>query len=67
VRWLGTFYRFWYEFLVGDDWLVAAGVVITLALGAVLVRADLVAWWWLPVAVAFLLAASLWRATRGSS
>ena len=34
-----TFGRFWYEFIVGDDWRIAAGVVLVLALDAVLVAA----------------------------
>ena len=27
-----SFAAFWYDFVIGDDWLVAAGVVISLAL-----------------------------------
>ena len=27
-----AFAAFWYDFVIGDDWLVAAGVVISLAL-----------------------------------
>jgi hypothetical protein len=30
------FVRFWYDFIVGDDWRIAAGVVLVLAGGAVL-------------------------------
>ena len=30
------FARFWYDFIVGDDWRIAAGVVLVLAAGAVL-------------------------------
>jgi hypothetical protein len=64
VRYVVAFGRFWYEFIVGDDWLVAAGVVVALALTWVLTRHDVSAWWLMPVAVAALLAASLRRATR---
>ncbi|HZO34049.1 MAG TPA: hypothetical protein VFB17_03125 [Gaiellaceae bacterium] len=28
------FGRFWWDFVVGDDWKIAAGVVIALAIGA---------------------------------
>ena len=28
------FLHFWYDFLVGDDWMIAAGVVLALALSA---------------------------------
>ena len=33
---LRGFGRFWWDFVVGDDWKVAAGVVAALLLGAVL-------------------------------
>jgi hypothetical protein len=29
--------RFWWDFIVGDDWRIAAGVVLVLGVGAVLV------------------------------
>ena len=28
-----AFGRFWYDFIVGDDWRIAAGVVLVLAAG----------------------------------
>jgi hypothetical protein len=31
------FLRFWWEFVIGDDWRIAAGVATVLAAGAVLV------------------------------
>ena len=34
------FLRFWYDFIVGDDWRIALGVTLVLAAGAVLVAAD---------------------------
>ena len=58
-RRLAAFGRFWWDFVVGDDWVAAAGVVIGLAVTAVLG-----AWWVLPLAVAVVLAASLARAAR---
>ena len=64
MRYLTGFFAFWYDFIVGDDWLVAAGVVISLAITALLVRGGINAWWLLPCAVAVVLAASLWRVTR---
>jgi hypothetical protein len=36
------FLRFWYDFVVGDDWRIAAGVVLVLAAGAVLVATGAV-------------------------
>jgi hypothetical protein len=35
---LKGFFRFWYDFLVGDDWTIACGVVVVLAAGATVVR-----------------------------
>ena len=27
MKWLSQFGRFWYDFIVGDDWTIAAAVV----------------------------------------
>jgi hypothetical protein len=64
MRALRSFFSFWYDFIVGDDPLVAAGVVTALAMTALLAHAGLPAWWLLPAAVLMLLAGSLARATR---
>ena len=61
---LRAFGAFWYDFVIGDDWVLAAGVVIGLAGTYLLSRAHTPAWWLLPVVVAALLPVSLWRATR---
>ena len=61
---LRAFGRFWWDFVVGDDWRVAAGLALAIAAVALLHRADLAAWWLLPVAVAGLLYASLRRGVR---
>ena len=37
MRFVKGFARFWWDFIVGDDWRIAAGVVAVLAAGAVLV------------------------------
>jgi hypothetical protein len=58
------FARFWYDFIVGDDWTMAAGVVIALTVTHLLVRGDIPAWWVLPLALVVLLITSLWRVTR---
>jgi len=39
LRVLKGFARFWYDFVIGDDWKIAAAVAVVLLLGAVLVRA----------------------------
>ena len=37
-----VFFRFWRDFLIGDDWRIAAGVTSVLAVGAVLVASGAV-------------------------
>jgi hypothetical protein len=37
MRYLLAFGRFWWDFLVGEDWRIAAGVAAVLGVGAVLV------------------------------
>ena len=60
---LRAFGRFWWDFVVGDDWIVAAGIVLALALTALIADDDVDAWWILPPAVVGLLVLSLRRAT----
>ena len=55
---------FVWEFVVGDDWRVAAGVVLAIALTAAVATTTVAAWWILPLAVAGLLALTLHRAGR---
>jgi hypothetical protein len=64
VKHLRAFGAFWWDFIVGDDWVVAAGVVVALAATWFLTHRDVSAWWLLPLAVVGLLAVSLRRATR---
>jgi hypothetical protein len=56
---IAAFGRFWWDFVVGDDWVAAAGVIAGLAL-----TAALAAWWLLPIAVAIVLTMSVLRAAR---
>ena len=56
--------RFLWEFFIGDDWRIAAGVVVALAATAAFAGAGAAAWWILPLAVAGLLAVSVWSAAR---
>ena len=59
-----SFGAFWYDFVIGDDWHVAALVVAGLALTAILVHvASVNAWWLLPIVVVVALGWSLHRAT----
>jgi hypothetical protein len=56
-----------WEFVVGDDWRTAIGVVLALGLTAVAAAVDVTAWWIMPVAVLAILALSLRRAAGGAS
>jgi hypothetical protein len=64
VKYVVSFGRFWWDFIVGDDWTVAAGVALALGLTSLLTHDGVNAWWLVPLAVAVLLVVSLWRATR---
>lgn len=59
------FATFWWDFIVGDDWRVAAGVLLAFGLTALLATTSVPAWWLLPLAVATVLWFSLLRAVRG--
>jgi hypothetical protein len=62
MRRLDSFLRFVWDFVIGDDWRIAAGVVVAIGLTALIAGADVPAWWVLPAAVAGLLAFSVWTA-----
>ena len=64
VKRIKAFFAFLYDFVIGDDWRIAAGVVIGLAVTYAISRTSVPAWWLLPVMLVVLLPASLWVATR---
>ena len=66
MSWLARFGRFWWDFVVGDDWLVAALVVIAIGATAALATTSVAAWWLLPLAVPLVLWLSLRRAIRSA-
>jgi hypothetical protein len=53
-----------WEFVAGDDWVTAVGVVAALGATALIAAAGAAAWWVMPIAVVILLAHSLQRAAR---
>ena len=60
---LKDFGLFWWDFLVGDDWTAAAGVLLALGATYGLHRAGAVpAWWLLPLAVVAVVALTVRRA-----
>jgi uncharacterized membrane protein len=62
-RWLTGFGRFWYGFIIGDDWTLAATVAVALALTWGLHTAGVAAWWLPPAAAVVAVGLSL-RRTR---
>lgn len=63
---LAAFGRFWWDFVIGDDWLVAVLVAIGIGATAVLAAASVAAWWLLPLSVPLVLWLSLRRAIRSA-
>ena len=61
---LRAFGSFLYDFVIGDDPLIAVVVVVALGITAALAGAGAAAYWVLPVAVVAVLSFSLARATR---
>jgi hypothetical protein len=59
VKVLRGILRFVVDFVVGDDWRIALGVLVAIGIAA-----ALEVWWFLPFAVVVLLYASLRRAAR---
>ena len=51
LGWVRGFARFWYRFIIGDDWTVAATVAAALLVTWLLYTAGVAAWWLPPVAV----------------
>jgi hypothetical protein len=64
---LQRFFGFWYDFIVGDDWRLAVGVLALLGLTAAVAHSASEAWAWvvLPVGTVLVLGASVMRAARG--
>ena len=64
MRYVRAFGAFWWDFIVGDDWRVAAGAALGLAITAFLEHRGVAAWWVLPTTVAVVLTMSLRHSTR---
>ena len=62
---ISSFGRFWWDFVVGDDWMVSVQIAVAIAATAGVAAAGVSAWWLLPLAVIGVLYGSLVRATRG--
>jgi thiol:disulfide interchange protein len=54
----------WWDFIVGDDYRIALGVVVLLTATDLLSRSGANVWWLLPLGVVTMLAASVFSAAR---
>jgi len=61
MRYAVAFLRFWYDFLIGDDWTIAASIALAVIATSWLVHANLEAWWLLPAAAILTLGISVRR------
>ena len=66
MKWLVAFGRFWWDFVIGDDWLAAVLVAIAIGATAALAHSGFTAWWLLPATVPLILWLSLRRAIRSA-
>jgi hypothetical protein len=67
VSYVRAFALFWWDFIVGDDWRVAAGLALALGLTAILTHSGVNAWWLLPAGVGLVLTAAAVGPTRRRS
>jgi len=66
MRRLRTIGAFLYDFVIGDDWTVAAAVAIGLAITYAVSHTTVPVWWMVPAGVLVVLPLSLWRVIRRS-
>ncbi len=59
-----AFPRFLWDFVVGDDWRIAAAVTCALLATLVLSNAGVAVWWLLPAVVVTVLTVSVWAVAR---
>jgi len=66
MKYLKQFGLFCWDFVVGDDWRLAAGVVVGVGLSYVLAHRGMNAWWLLPALIVVGLALSVGMVGRGA-
>jgi hypothetical protein len=59
-----SFGQFWYSFIIGDDWLAAACVLVMLGGAYGLVRLGIAAYWFGPLAILLTVLITVRRALR---
>ena len=56
--------KFLWDFVIGDDWRIAAAVGVTLMVTLVLSNNGFTVWWLLPAVVLVILSVSVWSVAR---
>lgn len=64
LRYGRSFALFWYDFIVGDDWTIAVGVAVIMAVAWFLNHVGVDTWLLFVVAMAGVLVLSIRRAVR---
>lgn len=64
LSWASGFAMFWYHFIIGDDWTLAAVVAVGLAVTALLHAHGVSIWWLVPALVIVIVGIDLERASR---
>jgi uncharacterized membrane protein len=66
VQFVKSFGAFWYDFIIGDDWRIAAGIVISFVLTHAISSSLAFGWYIIPFATVSLISYSLARVVRES-
>jgi hypothetical protein len=64
MKQLKSFGLFWWDFVVGDDWRMAAGVIVLLGVASFIAHRGVPTWWLPPLGVIAVLTYSLSRVVR---
>ena len=64
MYYLKQFSLFWYRFLIGEDWVGAAIVMVELIATYAFLKANIDVYWFLPLVVMLSISLSLFRQSR---
>jgi hypothetical protein len=64
MRWIPAFGRFWWDFIVGDDWFSAVGIAVAMISTVLVVDAGFNGWMVMPIGSVTVLYLTLRRAIR---
>lgn len=64
MTYVRNFLTFWYDFIFGDDWTVAAAIAAALAITYWLAHQGMQVWWLLPAVVILTTGVSVWRTSQ---